>query len=559
MGNIVNVEKIASNGIVINKAYVLKEDNLCAENYSFCACDEEMKKINNALNETKKEILTLCEKSDIFQGHLMIVEDIMLFEAISNKIFNENKNAQIALECSIYEIITIFQSLDDEYMKERVSDIKDVGNRIMSKLKNIKLNDFKDINKEVIVIANDLTPSDTASMDLNFVKGFITQVGGITSHISIMAKNLDFPALVGVSNILDKVKDGDTIILDAINGKIIINPSKEQLEQYIILKNEYEKEKQFLKNLTNIETKTLDKRKISLYANVGNILEVEKAFSQNIDGIGLFRTEFLYLENDSFPTEEQQFKTYKKCLELANGKEIIIRTLDIGGDKELSYFKLDKEENPFLGLRGIRLCLQLKDIFKVQLRAILRASAFGNIKIMYPMIVTINELLEANKILQQCKQELINENINFNKNIKVGIMIETPATVILANEFAKYVDFFSIGTNDLTQYMLAVDRGNNKVSNLYNTFNPVVLRSIKNVIDAGYKNNINVCMCGEFASNIKAIKLLIGFGLDKFSISASQLNVVKKEILDTSFEDAKELANLVLQKNTLEEVLNELK
>lgn len=559
MSKKLKVEKTSSKGIVISKAFIIKKLDLTPEDYPVSSKDDEIKKFDDALNEAKDEIEKLAKDSDIFDGHNMIIQDITLYDNVISKIKNANQNAQIALSNAIFEISNIFKMMDEEYMKERAADVKDVGNRIIAKLKGLDDNPFKDINEEVVLIAEDLTPSDTSLINLNLVKGFITELGGVTSHVSIIARNLGLPALVGVNGILSSVKNGDIIAMNASKGDIIINPSEEELELYKELEKEFKKEEELLKKLENLDAKTTDGRKVQLCANVGNILDIEMAVKHNIDGIGLFRSECVYMESSHFPTEEEQFEIYKKAAELCNGKEVTIRTLDIGGDKSLPYYKFDFEENPFLGWRAIRISLELKDVFKAQLKAILRASAFGYVRIMYPMIISIEEVILANEILDECKQELRDDNIKFDENIEVGMMIETPASVILAEEFAKYVDFFSIGTNDLTQYMLVVDRGNKKIAHMYNSFHPVVLQSIKKVIDAGHKQNIKVGMCGEFASDEKAAKILLGFGLDEFSMSASEITKIKKQILETSFEEAEKFSKEVLSKTSLKDILEFIK
>ena len=559
MSKKIMVQKTVSKGIAISKAFVVEKMELKPDEYFFKSSKEEIEKLNKALKLAKEEVEELAKNSDIFAGHSMIVEDIILYENVLNKINNYNQNVQVALFNSINEIANIFENINDEYMKERAADVKDVGNRIMCKLKGIDLNIFKNIKEDVILIAEDLNPSDFAYIDIKHLKGIITAKGGVTSHISIIAKNLSLPILVGVSEIMENVKQNDIVIMEALNGEIIVNPSKDELESYKLKKIDFEEEEKNLKSVEKLDIKTKDGKKIQVCANVGNILDIEFAIKHNIDGIGLFRTEFLYMQSSNFPTEEQQFEIYKKSAILCKEKELIIRTLDIGGDKALSYYKFDLEENPFLGWRAIRISLELKEIFKAQLKAILRASAFGNIKIMYPMVISLEEIILANEILEECKNELKLKNVNFNENIPVGIMIETPSSVIMAEEFAKYVDFFSIGTNDLTQYLLAVDRGNKKIAHMYNSFHPSILKSIKSVIDAGHKNNIKVGMCGEFASDEKATKILIGFGLDEFSMSVSEINKIKKQILEISFEEAKNFANEILNKSTTEEIMEFIK
>lgn len=559
MSKILKVDKTASKGIIIGKTYIIKKPDLTAENYSVNSSSEELAKFEKALGESKTEISELAKTSEIFAGHSMIVEDITLEDSVKSKINSENQNAQVAVQNAISELASIFEMMDDEYMKERSADVKDVGNRLMSKLKGISLNPFGDIKEEVILVAEDLTPSDTALIDLNYIKGFITELGGVTSHVSIIAKNLGLPALVGVTGIMESAKQGEMLIMDASKGEVILTPSDDELSKYRKLEEEFKESQKLLAEIDKLDAETTDGHKVSLCANVGGLLDIKMATEHNIDGIGLFRSEVLYMENTKFPTEEEQFEVYKQAAELCGGKEVTIRTLDIGGDKSLPYYQFDFEENPFLGWRAIRISLELKDVFKAQLKAILRASAFGYVRIMYPMIISVEELQEASIVLEECKAELREKGIKFDENIEVGMMIETPASVIHSEEFAKHVDFFSIGTNDLTQYMLVVDRGNKKIANMYNSFHPAVLQSIKKVIDAGHKSNIKVGMCGEFASDEKAAKVLLGMGLDEFSMSAGEITNIKKNIREVSFAEAKEFANKILECTTLKEVLEKLK
>ena len=452
----------------------------------------------------------------------------------------------------------MFEAMDNEYMKARADDIKDIYQRVMAKIKNVELKNLSSINTSTIVIAKDLAPSDTATMNLDYILCFATQGGGVTSHVCIMARNLGLPALVGADNLLEEVNDNDIIIIDATNGDIYINPDEATIKEFENKKSDFEKREKLLKENAHLEAITKDNKRVLVYSNVGNIEDIKNAVKCYIDGIGLFRSEFLYMENSHFPTEEEQFEVYKEAVQICTG-EVIIRTLDIGGDKELSYYEFDKEENPFLGFRAIRISLHLKDMFKEQLRALLRASAFGYVSIMYPMIISLEELLEANSILDECKKELDSQNIAYNKDIKVGMMIETPASVMEAEAFAKYVDFFSIGTNDLTQYMLAVDRGNDKIADMYDSFNPAVLHAIQKVIDAGHKENIVVGMCGEFASDERACKMLLGMGLDEFSVAFTQVATIKSIIRESDFKKCKEISEkirFIHSKKEVNEILN---
>ena len=469
------------------------------------------------------------------------------------KINSENKNAQLALEETVAEIVTMFESLDDEYLRERAADIKDVGKRIMCGLKGIKSNPFEGINEDVIVVAEDLAPSDTANMDFRYIKGFITEAGGVTSHVSIMARSMEIPAFVGVADFRKNVTNEDYIILDAVGKEIIVNPDEETKEVYRKKAAEYKAMKAEFESMNNLPATTTDGRTVELFANVGSIVDVENAVTRGAEGIGLFRSEFLYMENTKFPTEQEQYDAYKKAIETMK-RPVIIRTLDIGGDKELSYYKFDEEENPFLGWRAIRISLDLKDVFKTQLRAILRASAYGDIRIMYPMIISVDEFMAANAILQECKEELRRDNIPFNDSIQTGVMIETPAAVLCAEDLAKVVDFFSIGTNDLTQYLLAVDRGNQKIARLYNSFHPAVLRAIRTVIQAGHKYDKLVGMCGEFASDEKAVPILLGMGLNEFSMAASEIASTRYQIRHLNYEHCQALADEICKKSTIAEV-----
>lgn len=552
----IRVEKTSSKGIVIEQAFVIKKVDLTPASYKVKKedIDAEIKKYRNAMNQAAFEIEKLAVDNDIFAGHLMIAKDEMLHDSVIDKI-KDNRNGEQALFDSIAEFVLIFESMDDEYMRERAADVKDVGNRALKILMGIEDNALADLTEKAVIIAEDLTPSDTAIMDFDYVAGFITQLGGTTSHISIIARNIGLPALVGVEDILNSVKNGDLIIMDAAAGNIIINPDEATITKYRKLMNEFEKHQKNLEELTLLPSITLDGKSVELFANAGKGEEIEQANIHQAQGIGLFRSEFLYMENTHFPTEDEQYKVYKKAAELCNG-DVIIRTLDIGGDKELPYYIFDKEENPFLGWRGIRISLDLEDVFKTQLRAILRASHFGKLKIMFPMIISVEEFVKAKEILELCKDELRAEKLTFNENIEVGIMVETPAAVMIIEDLAQIVDFISIGTNDLTQYILAVDRGNQKISNLYDSFHPAVLRSIQKIIETGHRFNKKIGMCGEFASDPKAVKVLLGMHLDEFSMSPKEINSVKDIIRNTTFSDAVELAEKVVRASTTQEVLD---
>lgn len=543
----INVKKTASKGVLIGKAYVVARPDLTADRsyVAESAVDAEVARYEAAIEAAKADLAVLAEENAIFGAHLELVQDPALTDTVISAIQGEKKNAELALEESVDMFAAVFASMDDEYMRERGADMKDVGKRLMCKLKGVEDNALSGISEKVIVVAKDLAPSDTAVMNLDYVTGFITEEGGVTSHVSIMARNLGLPALVGVEGIMSEVKNGDEIAMDAKAGIIILDPDEAVKAEYTVKAETFAKREKELAEIALLPTVTTDGKTAELYANVGGIEDIKTAIANHAEGVGLFRTEFLYMENDHFPTEDEQFAVYKEGAELLEGKELIIRTLDIGGDKGLSYFDFGQEENPFLGYRAIRVCLDRKDVFKTQLRALLRASAYGNIRIMYPMIISMEELDEANALVEECKAELDAEGIAYNKDIVVGMMVETPASVVCADDFAKKVGFFSIGTNDLTQYTLAVDRGNKKIAAKYNSYTPAVLRNIKRTIDAGHAAGIKVGMCGEFASDPKALKVLLGFGLDEFSMSSGAISEVKAELRASSYAECKELADKV--------------
>lgn len=553
--SVIHVEKTTSRGIVVGKAFLVNKPKLetVIRTIGVDEIPTEIKRYEEAVAAAKDELNILAGTNKIFEAHLEMVKDITLREGVISKIKDQKQCAEAALEATVQEFLQIFEAMDDEYMKERAADIKDIRYRLLCALLGVKTNPFEGISEEVILVAQDLTPSDTASLDLKYVLGFITQEGGVTSHVSIMAKGLGIPALVGVGDVLKQISDGDQMILDAGKGDIFIQPDEDTLKHYLMLREQQQKKKEELELMNHLPPVTKDGKAVHLCANVGSIADIKNALRYKIDGVGLFRSEFLYMDNTHFPTEEEQFQVYKEAAQIC-GKEVTIRTLDIGGDKELPYYEFEQEENPFLGWRAIRICLDRRDIFKTQLRAILRASAFGILRIMFPMIISLEELYEAKNILWECKEELKQEGISYDQSIEVGMMIETPASILLIEEFAREADFFSIGTNDLTQYLLAVDRGNKKISGMYNSFHPAVIRSIKMVIDAGHKHKIKVGMCGEFASDERAVKLLLGLGLDEFSMSAAEIPTVKYAIRNTRLEEVRELAKSACEKTTVKEV-----
>lgn len=528
----VHVEKTASRGIAVAAILKYQEPDLTPDGSSITdgAVVSEQEKFAAAKASVKQELGELAEENEIFAAHLEIVDDFTLQEGIYTKIAVEHKNVELAVSGTIEELAAIFAAMDDPYMKEREADIRDIGKRLMAKLKGVVLPDLGKLQSDTIVVAKDLYPSDTVKLQPAYVKGIITEEGGVTSHVSIIAKSMNIPTLVGVGPILEDLKETTLVCMDAEKGIIIIDPDDPTLAEYKEKKAAYDKERERLEGLRSTPAVTKEGKRIFLCANVGNLEDIKKALEMNIDGVGLFRSEFLYMENSHFPTEEEQFAVYQEAAKLCPD-ELTIRTLDIGGDKELSYYEFEKEDNPFLGWRAIRISLDMKDMFKQQLRAILRASAYGHIRIMFPMIISLEELREAKSVVAECKEELKTEGKAFDEAIELGMMIETPASVILAEEFAKEADFFSIGTNDLTQYLLAVDRGNKKIAGRYDYFHPAVLNSIAHVIRAGHKEGRKVGMCGEMAGDLRATQKLLELGLDEFSMSAGSIDYVREQIL----------------------------
>lgn len=552
----------ASPGFALGKVLILNNEPLIIEKREITNVEEEKNRFISALKASKAEVAKIKEKAllelgdqkaAIFDAHLMILEDPELFEGTNKKI-EQKVNAAYALKNTAEEFIAIFEAMDDEYMRERAADIRDVTDRILRNIEGKKATDLSVLEEEVILVAHDLTPSETATMDKEKVLGFLTNIGGRTSHTAIMARSLEIPAVVGLKNITTTLKSNDFIVLDGDKGIVEINPTEEVINHYQSLKKEYEAARRALEDMKGKESITRDGRKVELAGNIGTPQDIPGLLRNDAEGVGLFRTEFLYMNRDTFPTEEEQFQAYKKVLEAMNPKPIVIRTLDIGGDKNLSYLKIDEEMNPFLGYRAIRLCLKEPKIFKDQLRALLRASVYGNLKIMFPMISNLEELLEAKGILGEVKAELEQEGIPFATTIEVGMMIEVPSAAIISDILAKHVDFFSIGTNDLIQYTCAVDRMNEKIHQLYQTFNPAVLRLIKTVIDNGHREGIWVGMCGESAGDQRMIPILLGMELDEFSMSPISILPARKLIQSLSLADCKRLVDEVLSMGKAEEI-----
>lgn len=556
---------IGSKGIAIAKAFIyIREEmiidkSVITDNY-LC---EERGKVDKAVEQSKQQINKILEQASkdfsdeeaaIFDAHLMILEDPDLVNSIKELIDSDKIRASYAASQVIKSYIDIFSGMEDEYMKERAADIKDVGDRLTRNILGMKDQNIGNLDSDVIIVAHDLTPSDTALMDKKHVKGFVLNIGGRTSHTAIMARSLEIPAVLGLGNITDNTKNDDIILIDGNKGDVIINPNKESIDDYEEKIDRYKKYKNELKNIAKLSAVTTDGKHVELAANIGGPQEVDTVIKYGGDGIGLYRTEFLYMDRSNLPSEQEQYEAYAKVAEKLQGKPIIIRTLDIGGDKKLPYLPMEEEANPFLGLRAIRLCFEMKEMFKTQLRAILRASVHKNVRIMYPMISSVDEVIEANKILDEAKCELRESGTAFDEDIKCGVMIEIPSAAMTADIIIEEVDFFSIGTNDLCQYTLAVDRMNQKISNLYQPFHPGVLRLIKNVIDVSHKAGKFSGMCGEMAGEPEAALLLLGIGLDEFSMSASSLVEIKNIIRNVDFRKAQRIAEHALSLKTAAQI-----
>lgn len=555
----------ASDGVAIAKAYLLVEPDLTFDkNEKVTDVEGEVAKFNSAIEASKVELTKIrnnaevqlgADKAAIFDAHLLVLDDPELIQPIQDKIKNENANAATALTDVTTQFVTIFESMDNEYMKERAADIRDVSKRVLSHILGVELPNPSMIDESVVIVGNDLTPSDTAQLNKEFVQGFATNIGGRTSHSAIMSRSLEIPAIVGTKSITQEVKQGDMIIVDGLNGDVIVNPTEDELIAYQDKRERYFADKKELQKLRDADTVTVDGVHAELAANIGTPNDLPGVIENGAQSIGLYRTEFLYMGRDQMPTEEEQFEAYKEVLEAMDGKRVVVRTLDIGGDKELSYLNLPEEMNPFLGYRAIRLCLAQQDIFRPQLRALLRASVYGKLNIMFPMVATINEFREAKAILLEEKENLKNEGHDISDDIELGIMVEIPATAALADVFAKEVDFFSIGTNDLIQYTLAADRMSERVSYLYQPYNPSILRLVKQVIEASHKEGKWTGMCGEMAGDETAIPLLLGLGLDEFSMSATSILKARRQINGLSKNEMTELANRAVDCATQEEVI----
>ena len=553
-----------SRGVAVGNVYRYIQEEIVIPDYTVAEdkVEEEIGKFAAAMAATLKQLDTIRQKAldemgpeeaAIFEAHMQIAQDPSLSDGIKSLIESSHTNVVAATAQTIETFANIFLGMEDPYMRERGADIKDIGDRLMRNMLGMNPRGLSHISGEVILVAQDLAPSDTASLDKNVVKGIVTAAGGPTSHAAIMARTLEIPAVMGVGDI-ESFVDGDKAVVLGTDGIVEMNPSDADWDEYTNQAAAFQEELKRLRESANLEATTTDGHHVELFGNIGKAKDAENALTMGAQGIGLYRTEFLYMENDELPAEDVQFEEYKKVAQDMKGKPVIIRTMDIGGDKELKCLDLPSEMNPFLGYRAIRISLNRPDIFKVQLRALLRASAFGDIHIMYPMIASVEEVKQANAMLDECKEELTAEGKEFNKDIKVGIMIEVPAAAVISPILAKYVDFFSIGTNDLCQYTLAVDRMNEAIGSLYQPLHPGVLRLIKHVIDASHEQGKFTGMCGELASDPVATMILLGLGLDEFSMTASSIPLIKNILRSVSKAECEEVANKALTMDTAEEI-----
>lgn len=553
----------ASPGIAIAKAFRLQNPELIVEKIAVTNTNQEVERFEQAIETSKLELEGIKEharkelgedKAEIFAAHLLVLTDPELINPIKEKIKNEQVNAEFALNEVTTMFVNLFEAIDNEYMRERVTDIRDVTKRVLSHLLGVNIANPSMISEEVVIVAEDLTPSDTAQLNRKYVKGFTTDIGGRTSHSAIMACSMEIPAIVGTKVVTNDIENGVLVIVDGLDGKVIVNPTEDVVKIYEDKKAVYEAQKAKWAKLVNEPTLSSDGHKVEIFSNIGTPEDVKGVLDNGGEGVGLYRTEFLYMGRDTLPTEEEQFDAYKTVLKRMEGKPVVVRTLDIGGDKELPYLNLPKEMNPFLGFRAIRLCLEMQDMFRAQLRALLRASVYGNLKIMFPMIATLDEFRQAKAILIEEKEKLQAEGTIIGESIEVGMMVEIPSSAVMAHQFAKEVDFFSIGTNDLIQYTLAADRMNERVSYLYQPYNPAILRLIKNVIDAAHNEGKWAGICGEMAGDEIAIPILLGLGLDEFSMSATSILRARNQILKLSKTEINLVIEQILNMATSEEV-----
>lgn len=557
-----------SEGIGIGNVVIIKEHEINIETKTISDTDAEITRLQDAIEKFVEDTTKMAEKmditvgkkdADILRGHIQMLQDPMIEEQISALIVAEKVSAEMAVDQVLEQTAEMFAQIPDELLQQRATDFRDIKTRMVKLLLGIEDVDISQVPANTVLVARDLTPSMTAGINPDNIAGILTEVGGRTSHSAILARAMEIPAVLSIENICSDVKNGDVVAIDGTSGIAIVNPDEDTVKEYEQKLEEYKKEKALLAEYAGKPSATKDGTKVELVCNIGKPEDAKKAVECDGEGIGLFRTEFLFMDRDSIPTEEEQFEAYKSVAETMKGKPVIIRTLDIGGDKAIPYLGLEEEENPFLGFRAIRFCLQRTDIYKTQLRALVRASAFGKIKIMVPLVTCVEELRQVKAMVADIMKDLDKEGIDYNKNLEIGVMMETSAACVIADLLAKEAAFFSIGTNDLTGYTMAVDRGNAKVAYLYSTYQPAVLRAIKRIIECGKKEGIMVGMCGEAAADPKLIPLLLAFGLDEFSVSATSVLKTRKTISTQDVEECKALADKVMQCTTEEEVLEILK
>ena len=553
-----------SEGIGIGTVVLIEEHEINIETKRVEETGAEIERLQNAIEKFVADTNVMAEKmditvgkkdADILRGHIQMLQDPMIEEQISALVISEKITAEMAVEQVLEQTAEMFSQIPDELLQQRATDFRDIKTRMLKILLGIEDVDISQVPAGTVIVARDLTPSMTAGINPENIEGILTEVGGRTSHSAILARAMEVPAVLSIENICSIAKNGDKVVLDGTSGEAILNPDDETVEKFKKMYSDYQNEKALLKEYAGKPSQTKDGVKVELVCNIGKPADANKAVECDGEGIGLFRTEFLFMDRGSMPTEEEQFEAYKEVAEKMKGKPVIIRTLDIGGDKDVPYLGLEHEDNPFLGFRAIRYCLQRKDIYEIQLKALLRASAFGKIKIMVPLVTGVDELRQVKAMIKEIMAELDKEGVVYNKNIEVGVMMETPAACMMADALAKEAAFFSIGTNDLTGYTMAVDRGNAKVAYLYSTYNPAVLRAIKRIIECGKKEGIMVGMCGEAAADSKLIPLLLAFGLDEFSVSATSVLKTRKTISDCTMDECKALADKVMACVTEEEVL----
>lgn len=556
-----------SEGIGIGRVVIIEEHEAVIEDKTITDVDAEIQRVQSAIEKfvnvttemaDKMEATVGAKDADILRGHIMLLRDPTIEEQIVALIRSEKVTAEKALDQVLEQTAELFAQIPDELLQQRATDFRDIKTRIVKILLGIEELDISAVPAGTVLVAKDLTPSMTAGIVPENIAGVLTEVGGRTSHSAILARAMEIPAVLSIEGICSQVKNGDMVVLDGTRGEAIVNPDEAAVSEYEKKLEEYKKDKELLKKYTGKPTVSKDGTKAELVCNIGKPEDAKKVVECDGEGIGLFRTEFLFMDRDSLPTEEEQFEAYKSAAETLAGKPVIIRTLDIGGDKEIPYLGLEKEDNPFLGFRAIRFCLQRKDIYETQLKALVRASAFGKIKVMVPLVTGVDELRQVKAMIADIMKEYDAAGVAYNKDLEVGVMMETPAACLMADALAKEAAFFSIGTNDLTGYTMAVDRGNAKVAYLYSAYNPAVLRAIKRIIECGKKEGIMVGMCGEAAADEKLIPLLLAFGLDEFSVSATSVLRTRKTISECDIKECRELADRVMKCVTEEEVLAQL-